>query len=85
MSLTLSCSGRIWHKWVSSWPSSPAPVLAAGYALERAYGALRKDGSSRAIAGELYEFEAFSRLMGFEAVWEFDRAHAAIQPADKPA
>lgn len=59
--------------------------LAAGYALERAYGALRQDGSSRAIAGELYEFEAFSRLMGFEAVWEFDRAHAETQPADKPA
>ncbi|MBE0615104.1 MAG: isocitrate lyase/PEP mutase family protein [Burkholderiales bacterium] len=59
--------------------------LAAGQALERAYGALRKDGSSKAIAGELYEFEAFSRLMGFEAVWEFDRAHAENQPADKPA
>ena len=59
--------------------------LAAGHALERAYGALLKDGSSRAIAGELYEFEAFSRLMGFEAVWEFDCAHAEIQASGKPA
>jgi len=58
--------------------------LAAGYALERAYGALLKDGSSKAIAGQLYNFEAFSRLMGFEAVWEFDRAHAEIQATGKP-
>jgi len=58
--------------------------LAAGYALERAYVSLLKDGSSKAIAGQLYNFEAFSRLMGFEAVWEFDRAHAEIQATGKP-
>lgn len=50
--------------------------LAMGKALEEAYGALLKDGSSAAVADRLYDFESFSRLMGFEAVWDFDKAHS---------
>ncbi|MBW6495657.1 MAG: isocitrate lyase/PEP mutase family protein [Burkholderiaceae bacterium] len=50
--------------------------LAMGYALEEAYGALLRDGSSAAVADRLYDFQAFSRLVGFERVWEFDKAHA---------
>lgn len=50
--------------------------LAAGAALERAYQALRDTGSSEPVLGELYDFDRFSRLMGFEQVWEFERAHA---------
>ncbi|HYH22380.1 MAG TPA: isocitrate lyase/PEP mutase family protein [Azospirillum sp.] len=50
--------------------------LAAGAAVERVYGALRQTGSSQPVADQLYDFDAFSRLMGFEAVWDFDRRHA---------
>lgn len=50
--------------------------LAAGAALERAYRALRDTGSTESVLGELYDFDRFSRLMGFEQVWEFERAYA---------
>ncbi|MFO7747422.1 MAG: isocitrate lyase/PEP mutase family protein [Orrella sp.] len=50
--------------------------LAMGKALESVYGALKQDGSSLSVKDELYNFEAFSKLMGFEAVWDFDRKHA---------
>jgi 2,3-dimethylmalate lyase len=51
-------------------------LLAAATAMERAYRAIRDEGSSLALAGGLYDFERFCRLMGFEAVWEFERRHA---------
>jgi len=50
--------------------------LAMGRALEQAYTALKTDGSTLSITDQLYNFEAFSKLMGFESVWEFDRKHA---------
>ena len=28
------------------------------------------------VANELYDFAAFNQLIGFEDIWEFDRAHA---------
>ncbi len=49
--------------------------LAAGAALSAAYAHLRETGSSAGHTGELYRFDAFSRLMGFEQVWEFERNH----------
>ncbi|HEY0832412.1 MAG TPA: isocitrate lyase/PEP mutase family protein [Azospirillum sp.] len=50
--------------------------LAAGAAVERVYGALKDAGTSQPVADQLYDFDAFSRLMGFEDVWDFDRRHA---------
>ncbi|MGN2392260.1 hypothetical protein [Pelomicrobium sp. G1] len=50
--------------------------LAPGAALERAYQALRDTGSSEPVPGDLYDFDRFSRLMGFEQILEFERAHA---------
>ncbi len=50
--------------------------LAAGAALDRVYRTLRETGSSRSLADSLYDFNEFNKLMGFEAVWEFDRKHA---------
>ena len=47
--------------------------LAAGGALERAYGELRAAGTSQAISVPLYDFKRFSALMGFDDVTEFDR------------
>jgi 2-methylisocitrate lyase-like PEP mutase family enzyme len=49
--------------------------LAAAAAMTQAYQAIREQGSSVAIAGELYDFDGFCRLMGFEAVWDFERSH----------
>ena len=53
-----------------------AGFLAAGAALRSVYGELRSKGSSKAWSGELYPFDDFSRLMGFERVWTFEREHA---------
>jgi 2-methylisocitrate lyase-like PEP mutase family enzyme len=50
--------------------------LAAGTALERAYQTLQDTGPSEPVLGDLYDFDRFSRLMGFERIWEFERAHA---------
>lgn len=50
--------------------------LAAGAALRSVYGEIRAKGSSKDWKGELYSFNDFSKLMGFERVWAFDRAHA---------
>ena len=50
--------------------------LAMGAALRTAYGTIRDTGSSAGVATPLDDFMAFNKLMGFEAVWEFDKAHA---------
>ena len=50
--------------------------LAAGAALASVYATLRSDGSSVSATAPLYSFTEFTRLMGFEEVWEFDRRHA---------
>jgi 2-methylisocitrate lyase-like PEP mutase family enzyme len=59
---------------IAIYPS--AGFLATGAALERVYGTLHDTGSSQAAVDQLYDFEAFNRLMGFEAIWDFDRQHA---------
>lgn len=53
-----------------------AGFLAAGLALQRAYQALRQPETSADLAVQLYDFDAFNRLMGFERVWAFEAAHA---------
>lgn len=57
--------------------------LAAANALARVYADLVATGSSAGADHELYDFDAFSRLMGFEAVWAFEHRHA--DPADDAA
>jgi len=52
-----------------------AGFLAAGAALRSLYGEIRSRGSSKAWSGELYPFDDFSSLMGFERVWEFEKEH----------
>lgn len=58
---------------VSIFPS--AGFLAAAAALENAYTDLKENGTTTPRT-ELYSFEAFNTLIGFEEVWEFDRTHA---------
>jgi 2-methylisocitrate lyase-like PEP mutase family enzyme len=50
--------------------------LAAGAALDSVYQTLKRDGSSLNAGAPLYPFTEFTKLMGFEQVWEFDRRHA---------
>ena len=48
-------------------------LLAAAAAMEAAYGALRREGSSAGLAAPLRDFGAFNEAMGFGAVREFER------------
>jgi 2-methylisocitrate lyase-like PEP mutase family enzyme len=50
--------------------------LAAGAALESVYRTIKQEGSSNNVTAPLYAFSEFAKLMGFEAVWDFDRRHA---------
>jgi 2-methylisocitrate lyase-like PEP mutase family enzyme len=52
-----------------------AGLLAAAAALASVYGELRERGSTKDWDGKFYGFDAFSRLMGFERVWDFERRH----------
>jgi 2-methylisocitrate lyase-like PEP mutase family enzyme len=52
-----------------------AGFLAAAAALHGVYETLRREGSSDALAVPLYSFTEFSKLMGFEDVWAFERDH----------
>jgi 2,3-dimethylmalate lyase len=49
--------------------------LAATAALKSVYETLKADGSSLGLATPLYPFAEMNRLMGFEEVWEFEKAH----------
>lgn len=49
--------------------------LAMGHALEQTYTALQKDDTLNALQGQIYEFEDFNKLVGFEKVWEFDKKY----------
>jgi len=55
-----------------------AGFLAMGAALRSVYGEIHAAGSTKAWRGELYPFDDFSRLMGFERIWAFEREHAEI-------
>jgi 2-methylisocitrate lyase-like PEP mutase family enzyme len=50
-----------------------AGFLAASAALQSVYGEILKTGSTKDWSGRMYPFDDFSRLMGFERIWEFER------------
>ena len=52
--------------------------LAAGAALREVYRVLRDKGSTAGIDLPLYDFAEFSKLMGFEDVWAFEKKYAEI-------
>ncbi|HEX7073076.1 MAG TPA: isocitrate lyase/PEP mutase family protein [Hyphomicrobiaceae bacterium] len=52
--------------------------LAMGAALQSVYKEIREKGSSKDWNGALYPFGDFTKLMGFERVWEFERRNAEI-------
>ena len=55
-----------------------AGFLAMGAALRSVYREILEKGSTKDWKGELYPFNEFTKLMGFERVWEFERRHAEI-------
>lgn len=50
--------------------------LAAGAALRAVYQHLHDRGSTADFKGDIHNFTEFTRLMGFERVWEFEKANA---------
>jgi 2,3-dimethylmalate lyase len=50
--------------------------LAAGAAMRSIYQEIRSSGSSKSWTGDMYAFDEFCRLMGFERIWQFERQHA---------
>ena len=48
-------------------------LLAVVKALERVYGVLKQTGSSDTLGADLYPFDRFCRLAGFEHVWAFEK------------
>jgi len=53
--------------------------LAMGKALEGVYTHLRDFGASTGCLKDVADFKGFCKTMGFERVWEFDKAHADIE------
>lgn len=56
--------------------------LAAGAALQSVYSSIKSTGSSSQVEAPLYNFQAFSQLMGFDWVAAFDAAHAPAVPKE---
>ena len=50
--------------------------LAAAAALEDVYSTIATEGSTNNIQKNLFPFEEFSKLMGFQEVWDFEKKHA---------
>lgn len=54
--------------------------LTVGLALENAYGVLKQHRSSAGSNLPLKDFMGFSRMVGFERVWDFDKKWGTAQP-----
>jgi 2,3-dimethylmalate lyase len=52
-----------------------AGLLSAAAALETVYRQIRETGSSLGSSAPLYSFSEMNRVMGFEDVWAFNKAH----------
>ena len=50
--------------------------LAMGAALHSVYGTLKAEGSSVGATAPMDSFADFTKLMGFQEVWDFDKRHA---------
>lgn len=49
--------------------------LTVGAALGRAYGTLKSDGNTQKLQNTMDDFDRFSRMIGFEDVWDFDKRY----------
>jgi 2,3-dimethylmalate lyase len=57
-----------------------AGLLAATAAMRSVYKHLHANGSTAAWPGDFFPFGDFSKLMGFERIWAFEREHAGDEP-----
>lgn len=53
--------------------------LAVGAALDSVYGTLKATGASTGVTAPLANFMGFSKAMGFQDVWDFEKAHAGME------
>jgi 2-methylisocitrate lyase-like PEP mutase family enzyme len=53
-----------------------AGLLATAHALDNVYSSLVDD---KPVQAPLYDFDEFSRLIGFEEVWDFEKKYAALE------
>jgi 2-methylisocitrate lyase-like PEP mutase family enzyme len=53
-----------------------AGFLSVARALEKAYGEIKALKGTTGVEGEMMPFKDMCELMGFQAVWDFDKAHA---------
>jgi len=51
-------------------------LLASVKALHSVYAGFKEHGTSVQMAGQLYEFNELSKLMGFQEVWDFEKKYA---------
>ncbi|MDB5882182.1 MAG: carboxyvinyl-carboxyphosphonate phosphorylmutase [Ramlibacter sp.] len=54
-------------------------LLAATEAMRNVYASLKQHGSSTALPVPLMPFQDLTKLMGFEAVWAFDKRYAEVE------
>lgn len=62
-----------------------AGFLAVGHALQSVYGTLKRTGASTELEVPIADFMTFSKAMGFEDVWRFDREHADLEAPQQAA
>ena len=58
-------------------------LLSAAEAMARTYAALKTGGTAGGADAPLYDFDRFSRLMGFEDIWRFEAQWADDQEASE--
>ena len=49
--------------------------LTVGAALGRAYGTLKSDGNTKKLQNTMDDFDRFSRMIGFEDIWDFEKRY----------
>lgn len=62
-----------------------AGFLAVGHALNSVYGTLKRTGASTELEVPIADFMTFSKAMGFEDVWKFERDHADLETSAEAA
>lgn len=62
-----------------------AGFLAVGHALNSVYGTLKRTGASTELEVPIADFMTFSKAMGFEDVWRFERDHADLETSAEAA
>lgn len=62
-----------------------AGFLAVGHALNSVYASLKRTGASTELEVPVADFMTFSKAMGFEDVWKFERDHADLEAPSQAA